>query len=127
MISYAERQVFSEREMFCWRRATHLVGALGAEVDLRCHELARAVGQRLSLRAVDGKCGSVEHSWLMTHGAYPKILDVYVPGAMPQVQLLDPFALLPWGGKYVPGEQRDDIRRPDIERLLLTWISKGVG
>lgn len=54
---------------------------------------ARFVGARLDLVVQDGYFGFVEHSWLWTGPQpqliwqIPNILDTYVPGALPQVQL----------------------------------------
>lgn len=61
---------------------------------------------------VDGKCGSVEHSWLVCAGGM--ILDPYVPGRMPAVQVVDPLV-----ANYRSGEPRDDIRQDLVERLAL--------
>jgi len=42
------------------------------------------------------------------------IIDVYVPGRLPQVQLIDPFPLLP--PLYVSGEVRTDINHEIVKR-----------
>src|SRR5437763_1419140 len=78
--------------------------------ELRCHELARAVhlvvhAREYKLVVVDGKCGPIEHSWI--HLSDGVILDPYVPGRMPAVQLVD----LVVGTAYRPGAPRDDIRQ----------------
>jgi hypothetical protein len=120
MITYAERVCF---------RASHLrllsrVEAYVARVsntwgnELRCHELARAVHLVVSadehkLLVVDGKCGSIEHSWL--HISDGVILDPYAPGRLPAVQLVDLIV----GTAYRPGAPRDDIRQAIIDRLVL--------
>jgi hypothetical protein len=58
---------------------------------------------------VDGHCGIVEHSWLRCS----VILDVYAPGRLPAVQLVDPLI-----GGYRPGKPRQDIRPPIVDRLV---------
>lgn len=106
MIGYAMTEVFTDQEIILWRKATALIERspdplLGAPV--RCHELARAVGRVLGLEHQDGRFGFVEHTWLWTTTlrdqappwVLPRILDVYVPGAMPQVQLIDTVSGLP--------------------------------
>lgn len=127
MKSYAESKIFNPSERYNWRRATELVAAIPDDGTVwRCHEVARAVGARLKLPVRDGKCGAVQHSWLLSCGhmqGEPKILDPYVPGAMPPVQLIDTFALLHF--KYTVGEERDDIRQDDIERIQAYWSRAG--
>ena len=57
---------------------------------------------------VDGHCGPIDHSWLRCSGV---ILDVYAPGRLPAVQLVDPQV-----GGYRPGKPRDDVRQPIVDR-----------
>jgi hypothetical protein len=98
------------------------------EGALRCHELARAVcdwvnkqpanswGTRpVNLGVIDGSYAKIEHSWLET-GFGENILDVYVPGELPPVQLRHGSKFLP--GQYVPGRLRGDIRESVIEQLI---------
>jgi hypothetical protein len=82
--------------------------------ELRCHELAGAVQRALDedLIVVDGKCGPVEHSWLVC--ADGVILDPYAPGRLPAVQVVDPIA-----ANYRPGDPRDDIWWEVVDRLVL--------
>lgn len=69
----------------------------------------RAAGD---LILVDGKCGPIEHSWLcFTDGV---ILDPYVPGRMPAVQIIDPFV----GTAYRAGDARTDIRQLVVDQLV---------
>lgn len=120
MKSYAEREVFAEDALAAVEIAAALVARVGNHWgnELRCHELARAVGKLLNLEVVDGKYFAVEHTWLLFHhpqGAH--ILDVYVPGRVPQVQLIHNH----WATsalRYVPGPRRDDIQMDVIEQLL---------
>ena len=83
--------------------------------ELRCHELARAIrrviGDR-TLLVVDGHCGPVEHSWLRC--ADGVIVDAYVPGRLPSVQIVDSIV----AGLYRPGPARRDIRRAIVTRLV---------
>ncbi len=108
MKGYAEQEVFSELEMAMWHRATKFVAAVPDRYgyEVRCHELARAVGRLLNVPVVDGMFGGlVEHSWLSIprppdRSPTSVVLDVYVPGVIPQVQLVDISALLPVGRLY---------------------------
>jgi hypothetical protein len=85
--------------------------------ELRCHELVRALHlvvyvDEYKLDVVDGKCGPIEHSWLrFSDGA---ILDVYVPGRLPSVQIIDPVV----SSAYRPGAPRRDVRQPILDRLV---------
>jgi hypothetical protein len=62
---------------------------------------------------VDGKCGPVEHSWLCFSDGV--IIDPYVPGRLPAVQIVDPIV----GVAYRPGPRRDDIQQSIVDRLVL--------
>ena len=127
MRGYAEVEVFSAAEIELWRRATALVGALPdpADIDhIRCHELARAIGEELGLGIQDGHFGFTEHSWLWATPKVdnteliwrlPNILDVYVPGEVPQVQLIHVSSALPMPYRF--GPPRTDIRMSDLETL----------
>ena len=134
MRSYADLKVFSGKEKLWLSRATELVGEIReGEEELRCHELARAVGRLLGLHVQDGHYGFAEHSWLWTSeprraeadgevelfGA-PNILDVYSVGQLPQVQLVAAGRVgLPHvGWAYRPGAARRDIRGETVERII---------
>jgi hypothetical protein len=142
MRSYSDG-VFTPEEQVLLREATRIIEMLPdpEEVlrgvryarprDLRCHELARAVGEVLGLAVQDGHYGAVEHSWLWTtkDPPYTAILDVYCVGSLPQVRLLDGWALLPHlrtkedglpaiRTAYVPGELRTDIDEAKIRELV---------
>lgn len=108
-----------------WRWATEFVDAIpeALAVGMRCHELARIVHSVLpspasmfpgTIEIVDGQYGPVEHSWLRTSSGW--ILDLYVPGRLPQVQLVDPIALLE-AERYRPGPQRADLDDDMIARV----------
>lgn len=85
---------------------------------VRCHELARAVARALAdtpyghVEVVDGHFGMVEHSWISLDRE--TILDVYVPGSAPMVQLVHFSPLLPSYRSYKRGAVRTDI---DWERV----------
>lgn len=91
---------------------------------VRCHELARAVAKLLgpSVEVQDGHAGFVEHSWLWLEHHHV-ILDVYFPGAKPQVLLIDYLSVgSPFRAIYRPGAPRQDIRQRDVARLYqLGW------
>lgn len=121
MITYAERKCFQQSHL----RLLALVEAYVECVaptwgnELRCHELARAVhlavyADEYKLDVVDGHCGPVEHSWLRCSNGV--ILDVYAPGRLPAVQLVDPLIGV---GTYRPGKLRRDVRQEIVDRLVV--------
>lgn len=134
MRSYAEREVFTDHETDLLHQADSLVQKVPDEIrgqEVRCHELARAVGFVLGLEVADGHFGFVEHSWLWTtpfrgpcgpSWGLPNILDVYVPGAFPQVQLVSTEAGLPH--RYSPRPVKDLVIRTDVFETLIL-IMKG--
>jgi len=117
MITYAERVCFPQAEIATWTRACDLVRRV--EFDgCRCHELARAVllaltGDLPTLLIQDGKVGFVEHTWLR-FTATGNVLDVYRPGVLPGVLLVDGML----AGDYKIGAVRNDIRQEDFLRIL---------
>ncbi|HSN25518.1 MAG TPA: hypothetical protein VLT45_04510 [Kofleriaceae bacterium] len=131
MWSYSERKVFDSHHMLVYEQACKLVDAItpglaefrapGQDIELRCHELARAVSLALAahhtLIVIDGKLGPIEHTWLWIATERPMILDVYTPGRMPQVQLIDVLVSLSGTG-YVRGRQRRDIDHPRVDALV---------
>jgi hypothetical protein len=127
---YAEKHVFSEHEHELLSEAQRIVGKIQDGMlhdEIRCHELARGIGRILGLPHSDGHFGGVEHTWLWTrsrttqeddwwddsrgwaHDDRPKILDVYFPGVMPQVVLIDTWCILPYWKFYRIEETRSDI------------------
>lgn len=120
MITYAERSCFRHAHLKLLARVEAYVGLISNAWgnELRCHELARAVhlvvyAREHKIEVVDGKCGPIEHSWLMlSDGA---ILDPYVPGRLPAVQIIDPIVAT----VYRPGPRRDDIRQEIVDQLVL--------
>lgn len=133
------REVFDKLAVAIWCDAVDVVARVSDRHgnEVRCHELARAALKalhdlnrrkldeaRASLTLVDGSLGSIEHSWLVYATAAPPhadfqrrfILDVYCPGRLPQVQLLDGdhFAI---ARGYSPTGARDDIDLVMVERL----------
>lgn len=134
MKGYAECEIFSKRELKLLQTAQALVRRVPGRVQprrgvraqwVRCHELARAIGKILKLEVADGWYGFVEHSWLWTSrsqridgqhlGPLPNILDLYVPGRLPQVQLVHTSATV--GLQYRPGSPRDDINDELVAQL----------
>lgn len=125
MISYAERARFRPSHLRLLTRVeacvTRVSDTWGNE--LRCHELARAVHQvvyddgKYMLAVVDGKCGPVEHSWLRLSDGV--ILDPYVPGRLPAVQIIDSIL----AAAYRPVSLRADIRQSIIDQLVLEMRS----
>lgn len=125
--SYAFREVFKPEEVEQFARISARVNAIrsynqadlrsGFEGEVRCHELARAVARIWrTLDVIDGKYGLVEHSWLVDPRFRCHVIDTYVPGALPQVQLIDVSPLgIP--NRYHPGPNRTDIRLDIVEAL----------
>lgn len=134
MIGYSEMKVFSPHERYLWDRATRLVGLVDHAdfPDLRCHELARAVGRVLELPVQDGYYGFVDHSWLWTRHlerkigsfgfphVFPHVLDVYSVGSLPMVRLVDgEHTSLPHvGWAYRPGDPRSDVDERTVDALV---------
>jgi hypothetical protein len=119
VITYAERVCFEPSHIKLLARVEAYVARVSPSWgnELRCHELARAVqlvvhDREHKLLVVDGKCGPIEHSWLLVAGRV--ILDPYAPGRLPAVQLVD----LVVGTAYRPGVPRSDIRQPVINQLV---------
>lgn len=127
MIGYAEREIFTPREMRILEHAKALVALAPYELqgaEVRCHELSRAVGHLINLEVVDGWYGHVSHSWCwldpLPEGGLPRlvprILDPYVPGRLPQCQLIDTSTVLPF--EYRRGDPRKDIRQSVVVALV---------
>ena len=124
MRGYAETEIFVQEELELFADATRMVALLGERLSLadqakvRCHELARAVGRVLELPVQDGKYGGAQHSWLVTAQRPDRshILDVYVVGRLPMVQLVDTWFMLPESRLYRPMTlEQLDLRPPVIE------------
>lgn len=135
MRSYAEREVFTHLAQAVWADAVALVARVSHHHgnEVRCHELARAAhrvlydlnkprmaGAVVDLLMVDGSLWSIEHSWLVyrerTASHRQFILDVYCPGWIPQVQLIDGQHFAVARG-YVSGAVRSDIDSQLVQRL----------
>lgn len=125
MKSHTETLV-DQREMWLFLFAIEAVNSIPDGVDpdadgARCHEVARTIGRCLDLPVIDGKYGSVDHSWLLIeHPATNtrKILDVYCVARLPMVQLIDPHQFAGHGALYRPTALRTDIR-PKVVRAML--------
>lgn len=143
-LPWAAREYFAPWELRAWHIATRAVERCTLvtldpderPTEVRCHELARAVydklinSQRLTEAdlascvvlpsVVDGKWGAIDHSWITWATRRGQtILDPYVPGAMPMVQLLDASTITKRGEVYVASHAwRTDIRQYEIKRLL---------
>lgn len=141
MISYAEREIFTDREMSLWCDACDLISRVSPKWgnELRCHELVRAAHRVLAVlrfggvphetAIVDGKLNAIEHSWLVVPAQGPSglsrmvILDVYCPGRVPQVQLIDNHFAVARG--YEAGPARDDIKLDIVEKLVNEMSRRG--
>jgi hypothetical protein len=130
---YAESNLFTAEEVSLYRRAAVLVAIVPDIPELRCHELARAVGRVLGLEHEDGLYGFVDHTWLWTRPldrtcpmvrntriGFPNILDVYAVGSLPMVRLVDcEHTSLPHiGWAYRPSKPRNDIDQDQVDRLV---------
>lgn len=131
MIGYAAKEVFSRRELQLLDRAQTLVAMAPYEINdelVRCHELARAIGEVLELKHEDGRYGFVEHTWLWTSEkdpegspwVLPNVLDVYTPGCDPQVQLVHMALGLP--PRYYLSNVFDVEIKDDIVIALIGWF-----
>jgi len=134
MRNYSEYEVFSGKELAYFLAAQELIQLIPDDFmaegwDLRCHEVTRAVGAQIGLKVVDGKSGRVDHSWLLTvDNPRSNILDVYVVGRLPQVQLVDMKYIGPRHDLvYVPGKDRTDIDGAVVEKLLQFFGTKHFG
>lgn len=125
MKGYSAFEVFKQYELLLYERARLLVEEFPERDQegrhLRCHEVARAVGALLELEVVDGKYEvGAEHSWLVVtrlvgHFRWWCILDPYVVGRMPPVQLIAVVPMMPL--RYTPGAMRTDIRNDVVKYL----------
>lgn len=133
MRGYSATTVFSEEEIRLLEEATMLVGLVeDPEGAIRCHELARAVGEVLGLEHQDGVFGYVDHTWLWTTlprgssgpGALytwklPNILDVYAVGALPMVQLVHVAnGATGHAGAYQQRSPRSDVNEERVRGLV---------
>lgn len=116
MYPYAATQL-SERSRSLLDLARLLVDLVPSDEfpDVRCHELARAIGGVLGVTHADGHFGHVEHTWLLPETGV--ILDPYFPGVLPQCVLIDAFGLHPLTALYRPDVPRDDIDQELVARL----------
>lgn len=122
-------EIFTREELKLWREVTDVVQRLPENMELRCHELVRAVHNYFieagrNFEVVDGKFGLVDHSWLATPRGRNRhtILDVYAVGSVPMVQLIDAASLGVRDTRccaYVERARRSDIDGEVILRLLL--------
>lgn len=139
MKGYTSRTIIPETEQHMLETAAWLVGRLPESHVIRCHELARAVGRALDLPVQDGSFGVVDHSWLWLpprasrerapsdhdnrYFKWPNILDVYMPGAVPMVQIVYTGMPLPHAKAYMLGRERDDIDEETVEYLAAQLTS----
>jgi hypothetical protein len=137
MIGYSAKEIFKPFELALFQRARALVTVLSDTFDfeIRCHELARAVGEILRLDVQDGYYGFVDHTWLWTSPLVPhlragrsgfsNILDVYSVGQLPMVRLIDgSHTSLPHvGWSYRPGNLRDDIQLRNVGTLAAAMLA----
>lgn len=137
MKGYSADHVFTRADLIVWRAAIQVVESIidpaeYMEADpLRCHEVARFVAQVLGTwlfpmcapdaQVSDGHFGGVEHSWIELRHGY--ILDVYVVGRLPMVQLVYTGILL-CRDKYRPDTPRMDILQPIIDQLMAAWRAR---
>lgn len=146
MKGHAHLELFDSYSIRCFDRATGLIGDLperepplyesamnlhyrgiGTPDPLRCHEVARAVGEMLELQVQDGWYGNVDHTWLWVRNDRDHrgaILDVYAVGRLPMVQLVSLDSVI---GHYRAGSSaslyresrpRTDIRATIVQMLL---------
>jgi hypothetical protein len=129
MISHSQKVIFSPNELILLKHATKLATRIEDIPNLRCHEVARAIGYVLRLPIQDGYFGYAEHSWLWTESNdsehFPKnILDVYTIGSLPQVQLISMGYTLPHNENYM--WEMYGTYRKDIDEAIIAKILKGI-
>jgi hypothetical protein len=120
---YAYQEIFTAQEQDLHKKACELVAKVPYEIEgktVRCHELVRAIGFVLGLDYTDGYYGMLEHSWLWLTPREefcppPRILDVYTPGRIPQVQIVDTSRNLPF-------EYRRGPCRTDLDESIITAL-----
>jgi len=98
------------------KRSCHECPTRGGTSCAATSSLARCIALYVldhGLVVVDGKCGPIEHSWLVFGDG--TIVDPYVPGRMPAVQLVDAFVAT---RLYYPGADRSDIRIQVVDDLV---------
>lgn len=131
MRGYSDTNVFTRDEKELLSCAQRLMEVIEDDPNLRCHEVARAIGQVLDLPHQDGAYGFVEHTWLWTSPPralenglplgwmMPNILDVYCVGSLPLVRLV--YMVTSGTGHvqlYRPGAVRTDIDHARVEQLI---------
>lgn len=130
MRGYSELEVFGPEALQAFRAAEDLVERFPERDErgelLRCHEISRVVARVIRLgfdiEVVDGRYETgAEHSWCCITkqiGKYARkaILDPYVVGRLPPVQLVACVLTLPC--RYEPGPARQDIREDVVEWLI---------
>ncbi len=137
MRPFVERVFFSDSDIESHRLACGFVRRLPSHLDrggreIRCHEVARAVARRFAalgreVVVVDGQLGGmggIDHTWLVLpdRARTGRILDVYTPGRLPQVQLLHVHRRIT--SEYVPGVPRRDVLEDVVEDLSLLMVRR---
>lgn len=134
MISYAVKErVFKPGELLNYGAAARIIERLDEPEGktFRCHELARAMSRVLGLPYQDGYYEHIQHTWLWTcelpeppfgyREVVPNILDIYVPGGHPQVQLVDFSSILPARRTYI---WTVPLKVEDIDEELVDALEK---
>lgn len=115
-------ELFVAQDIKLLERAIAIVERLPGKIGgryVRCHELARFVLRHLDSSGpfvVDGKRDCYEHSWIMLPTKC--VLDVYVPGHLPQVALVAGMAPSP---RFQSGPMRNDIREDVLAALEVIY------
>jgi len=131
MKTYSEVEVFTPGELLALKEAKRIVRHFPTRDRqgrwVRCHEVARIVGAVLGLPVQDGHYGMMEHSWLWTApcvhmGVAPNVLDCYVPGRAPAVQLV--ASATGWGYRSASAKRRD-VRPSVMEELYQRLKGRG--
>lgn len=113
--------VFTRDDRELLRQAIEIVSLLPEDSRLRCHEVARIVGQILKLDVVDGHYGLVQHSWCMTPARF--VLDPYCVGRLPMVQLVDYVtAAFPYNEKNPSVVVDQKLVADMVVTVLAAWV-----
>lgn len=114
MISYSQREVFTERHLQLFDATKDIVSSLFDDNGMRCHEVARIIGELFNLPVTDGYYCAVHHSWIMLDRQ--TILDPYAVGRLPMVQLVHSNVAVSAQAKcYVP----DDVHCLEVDQAAV--------
>lgn len=123
MRSISETTYFSSRALDLLERVELAIAVIHHRKELRCHEVARAIGEFFGVHVVDGYFGVADHSWCTfeDHSEADRfrqyILDPYAVGRLPQVQLITVSGPV---GMAAQQMYREAAPRTDIDATIVS-------